>query len=155
MYKNTLALNSKGQKGENKMKTQEFGEVVVLFDWEQIPPGMVLREAKCETVVLEEHYGNGDSDILHTFEKCNLSRRHEFAECIKIAREYAESEDTPIYVASSRITNIPQDAVPKMENVAQRYTCMECAVEWKQRHPWSPGIPKEKCEKCLKLKKSE
>jgi len=137
------------------MKTIEFGKVVVLFDWEQIPPGMVLREAKCGTVVLEEHYGNGDSDILHTFEKCNLSRRYEFAECIKIAREYAESEDTTIYIASSKITNIPQGTVPKNENEAKRYACLECTVEWKQRHPWSQGVPKEKCEKCPKLKTTE
>ena len=135
------------------MKTQEFGEVVVLFDWEQIPPGMVLREAKCGTVVLEEHYGNGDADILHTFEKCSLFRRDEFAECIKIAREYAESEDTPIYVASSKITNIPKQVVPKMENAAKRYTCMECRGKWRMKQPWGVGVPKEKCEQCVKAKK--
>ena len=137
------------------MKTQEFGEVVVLFDWEQIPTGMVLRDAKCGTVVLEEHYGNGDVDILHTFEKCELSRRMEFAECIKIAREYAESEDTPIYVASSKITNIPQGIVPENECEAERYRCIECIVNWRLKQPWGMGVPKEKCEKCPKLKKSE
>ena len=135
------------------MKTQEFGEVVVLFDWEQIPPGMVLREAKCGTVVLEEHYGNGDADILHTFEKCSLFRRDEFAECIKIAREYAESEDTPIYVASSKITNIPQEIVPKNECEAERYACIECMVKWRLKQPWGMGVPRGKCEQCLKAKK--
>ena len=136
------------------MKTQEYGEVVVLFTWEEIPVGMVLRESKGETVVLEEHYGNGDADILHTFEKCNLSRCHEFAECIKVAREYAESENTPIYVVSEKITNIPKQVVPKMENAAKRYTCMECMVEWRMKQPWGMGVPKERCEQCIKAEKN-
>lgn len=137
------------------MKTQEYGEVIVLFSWEEIPSGMVLREVNGGTVVLEEHYGNVDADILHVFEKCDLSRKKEFAECINTAREYAESEDTPIYVASAKITNIPQDVAPRMESKAKNYDCLECTVEWKQRHPWGTSVPKEKCEKCPKLKTTE
>ena len=137
------------------MKTIEFGEVVVLFEWEEIPVGMVLREAMGGTVVLVEHYGNADEDVLHVFESCNLAKKSDFAECICIARQYTENADIPIYVFSEKITNIPQDVVQRVPGEEKKYTCMECTVEWKQRHPWSASVPKEKCAKCPKRKKSE
>ena len=137
------------------MKTKEYGEIVVLFPGEEIPSGLVLREGDDKSVVLEQHYGERDVDVLHLFELCNLHNKEDFVECIIIARQFEANPDIPIFILADKKVSLPEDVEEIKCSQESKARCLACAVKWNLRHPWDISPPREKCEQCLKHKATE
>ncbi len=137
------------------MKTQEYGEIMVLFPGEKISDGIVLRQGKEKSVVLEQHYGEKNVDVLHLFEFCNLHNKEDFVDCIRIARQYEGNLDIPIYISAEKRVSVPAEVGKVKSHKDPKAECMKCMLDWNLRHPWSMSTPIEKCEKCLKHKTSE